>query len=332
MSFSNKKKVLITGAGGAAIPGLIERLKNQDYIVMSADMDSHAVGLYFADKSFIIPPGNSIEFFNTILNICINEKIDAVIPLVDEELLKCKELEKHNISVILPRYEFIETCLDKYTLMKFLENFNISIPKTKLAIHGYDGLAFPIVVKPRTGRGSRGLKIANSEQELLNHLETTDYAIETLLFQEYIEGTEYTVSVVVWKDGQVQAVVPKEIISKKGVTKLAVTRHNDKIDALCRKVQACLHADGPFNVQLRLDIKTGEPLIFEINPRFSTTVSLTIACGVDELGGLISQAIYGKSSNQFTEWQDGVVLIRQTLDRFINETDFLTCSNKIIKN
>ena len=97
-------------------------------------------------------------------------------------------------------------------------------------------------------------------------------------------------SVVVWRDGIVRAVVPKEIIDKRGITRLAVTRKNDAIDRLCRNIQERLRADGPFNVQLRLDAN-GTPLPFEINPRFSTTVTLTQAAGVDELGSLVDMAL-----------------------------------------
>jgi len=140
--------------------------------------------------------------------------------------------------------------------------------------------------------------------------------------QQYIDGTEYTISVVIWKDGDVQAVVPKEIISKQGITRLAVTRKNPEIDALCRKIQDNLHADGPMNVQLRLDNSTGIPYVFEINPRYSTTVTLTDRAGVEEVYGLLRQASYGGQDYSFGNWEEGVVLIRQTCDEFIKEEDF----------
>lgn len=325
MVTSDKKTVLITGAGGAAVPGLIRRLRKNGYIVVAADMDPLAAGFYYANKSFVIPAGNSMDFLPAISDICSTEKVDVIVPLVDEELLACLELERDAIAVMLPRYDFVETCLDKYALMGRLSKANIAIPETRLATNGHEGLMFPLVVKPRIGRGSRGLQIVRTEAELSDYFTTTNYAAEALILQEYIEGVEYTVSAVAWRDGEVQAVVPKEIISKKGITKLAVTRRNSRIDELCYRVQSQLRPDGPFNVQLRIDERSGEPLIFEINPRFSTTISLTIAAGIDELGGLLSQAIYGRGSYEFGEWQEDIVLLRQTLDEFISEADFLAC-------
>jgi len=314
--------VILTGAGGAAIPGLIERLRDKGYRVLAADMDPCAVGLYLAEAGFIIPPGGSPEFLPVLREICSQEKVDVVVPLVDEELLSSLELEREGIMVMLPRREFVATCLDKFHLMQQLQAVGVPVPETRLVSSGWSGLRFPIVVKPRKGRGSRGLGIVGSEAELLSFLEVSSFAYDELLLQTYIEGPEFTVSVVVWRDGELQAVVPKEIILKKGITRLAVTRRNAKIEALCREIQARLRADGPFNVQLRLDVGTGDPLPFEINPRFSTTVSLTIAAGVDEIGELIAQEVGGSERKELTDWREGVVLLRRTLDEFVDESDF----------
>lgn len=314
--------VLLTGAGGAAIPYLIEGLHQRGYRVLTADMDPNAVGLYLSDAGYIIPPGKSPEFLSVLRNICHHEKVNVVVPLVDEELLRSLELEKDNLIVVLPEYDFVNLCLDKYQLMKKLKGAGILIPDTHLISDSLNDIHYPVVVKPRTGRGSRGLGIIYSEVELASFLESSPYQNDELLLQTYIDGLEYTVSVVVWRDGEVQAVVPKEIIFKKGITHFAVTRRNEKIETLCKRIQEKLHANGPFNVQLRLEKNTGTPLLFEINPRFSTTVSLTMAAGVDEVGGLISHAIGDDSDKKFTQWKEGVVLMRRTLDEFVDEPDF----------
>ena len=322
------KTVLLTGAGGVAMPGLIAHMRKLGFRVLVADMDEHAAGLYLADAGFIIPAGKSKDFLPALRKICLDEKVHVVITMVDEELSTALSLEKDGIAVIAPRRRFIEICLDKFELMKQLKAAGIRVPQTRLAIDGPDGLAFPLVIKPRTGRGSRGLGILESKANLDAYIETSSYSADELILQDYVEGPEYTVSVVCWRDGEIQAVVPKKIIVKKGVTHLAVTKKEPKIDALCKKIQASLGADGPFNVQLRIDEQTGEPFPFEINPRFSTTVSLTMASGVDEIGGLVEQALNGREKYCFGEWQEGLVMLRQTLDAFLDEETFLNASIK----
>lgn len=317
--------VLITGGGGAAVPGLIERLRDSGYRVLAADMDQYAVGLYLADSGFIIPAGKSPDFLPVMCYICRQEGVDVLVPLVDEELVAALELEKEGIIVLLPRREFVTLCLDKFLLMQSLREADITVPETNLVSNGIGDIGFPLVIKPRTGRGSRGLGIANSQEELEHFLQNNPYETDALIVQEHVQGTEFTVSVVVWRDGEVQAVVPKEIIFKKGITRLAVTRRNPEIEKLCCAIQDNLHADGPFNVQLRVDQDTGQPVPFEINPRFSTTTSLTIAAGIDEFGGLIAQAVQGRNGYHFGNWQEGVVLLRRTLDEFIDESAFRNC-------
>lgn len=315
--------VLITGAGGAATPGLIERLRCKGYRVLAADMDSNAVGLYLADMGFVIPQGSSRHFLPALRAICHREEVNALVPLVDEELVAALELEQDGVAVLLPRREFVVACLDKFRLMRRLDGLGIPVPKTRLASDSLEGMGFPLIAKPRTGRGSRGIGIVNSQEQLASYMGDSPYPREKLVIQEYVDGTEFTVSVVVWRDGKVKAVVSKEIILKQGITRLAVTRHNTRIDTLCRRIQDTLRADGPFNVQLRIDRITGEPLVFEINPRFSTTISLTIAAGVDELGALLAEAIVGRQEQNFGDWQEGLVLLRRTSDQFMDEAAFL---------
>jgi carbamoyl-phosphate synthase large subunit len=103
------------------------------------------------------------------------------------------------------------------------------------------------------------------------------------------------------------------------VTRLAVTRRHPAIDQLCRAIQERFRADGPFNVQLRL-APNGTPTAFEINPRFSTTVTLTVAAGVDEVGGLVAAAS-GTALPTVDHWQDGLALVRSSVDRFVLEAE-----------
>lgn len=317
-----KINVLLTCAGGASLPFLIKLLKRKGFRVFTADMNPKAVGLFLADKGFVIPPGRSSDFLPKLKALCQKEKVDVLVPLADEELLKACKLEKDGITVILPRAEFIKMCLDKYIQMKKLKQTGILVPKTSLASESFKKMNFPLVIKPRVGRGSRGLRVIKSKRELQETLKDISNDLGNFLVQEYVDGTEYTVSVVVWRDGKVQAVVPKEIISKKGITKLAVTRRNLKINTVCRNIQKTFKANGPFNVQLKINKEDGRPYIFEVNPRFSTTITLTIKAGVDELGEIIKQAVFGAKKKNFDNWKEGVVLLRQSFDQFIDEKDF----------
>ena len=85
-------------------------------------------------------------------------------------------------------------------------------------------------MKPRVGRGSRGIARISNSDALRSYIDSTNYSTNNIIVQPYIEGTEYTVSVIITRDGTVHSVVPKRIIKKDGVTKLAVTENVPSIN------------------------------------------------------------------------------------------------------
>lgn len=286
-------------------------------------MDPHAVGFQLADLGVVVPSGGSPEFLPAMRRLCSDEQVDVVVSVVDEELEPLCELEAAGVKVVQPERAFIRLALDKLGLMRQFSESGLPAPRTELATEiDLEKLIYPVIIKPRVGRGSRGILIARDEHSLTAGLAASLYPRDELIVQKLVVGPEYTVSVVLWRDGEVQAVVPKEIIDKRGVTRAAVTRKNEKIDSYCRDIQRCFGANGPFNVQLCVDRSDGTPYAFEINPRFSTSITLTMAAGVNELTGLITQALEGRESWKFGPWREGRIMTRRTLDLFSDETEY----------
>ncbi|MBQ1080513.1 ATP-grasp domain-containing protein [Nocardiopsis sp. B62] len=315
---------MVTTAGSAPTPGTILRLRENGFRVVATDLDPAAPGLYLADRGCLVPPGDSEAFLPRMRSLCAEEDAAAVVPLVDEELVRVIDLAKDGVAVLLPRLEFVTTCLDKYALMRQLEDAGIGVPRTWLASEwptdAADRSPGGLIVKPRSGRGSRGVMVVDSARDMARVVSESGYAADDLIVQERVTGPEYTVSVVVWRDGDVQAVVPKEVLLKQGVTKYAVTRRHPEVVRTCRAVQNALRADGPFNVQLCLDDE-GRPRVFEINPRFSSTAALTVAAGVDEITGLLRQAVCD-GPRLTDEWREGVAMVRHWTDEFMSEERF----------
>ena len=94
------KTVLITGAGGPAIAGMISVLRKWAYRIVAIDMLPFASGFYLADRAYVVPAGNALDFLPRLKEICIAEKVDAVISVVDEELPHVLQLEVMGIAVI----------------------------------------------------------------------------------------------------------------------------------------------------------------------------------------------------------------------------------------
>lgn len=309
--------VLVTCAGGVAVPGIIRHLQRaHNFRVVAVDADAHAAGLFVADAAYVVPRGGSWGFFTTLRSICQRESVSIVVPLADEELVLASKLRMFGVKVLAPSTTFISQCIDKYVCMTQLSNHDIPHPHTTLLCDARpDEFNFPFVVKPRRGHGSRGFAIIDGAHHFDYYMREC-HDTSAYIAQDMLEGEEFTVSVVVDSANTVFAVVPKRVICKRGVTRIAVTEINDDITQLCTRIALEMHACGLFNVQLVLDKATNTPMPFEINPRFSTTTSLTLAAGVDEIGGLIRHEL-GIGATSFSDsWKTGLVLLRQTMDEF----------------
>ncbi|WP_051063642.1 ATP-grasp domain-containing protein [Nocardiopsis halophila] len=317
-----RTSILVTAAGAEGTPGKILNLRDGGYRVVAVDTDPNASGLYLADAAYTVPPGSDPAFVPELRRICTTEDVRAAVPLVDEELVPIWELDRNGVQILLPRAELVDLCLDKLALNRRLAEAGLPVPPARPADEGPAGLAYPIIVKPRTGRGSRGIHVVHDPEGLDRALQAAPRPPERTLLQRYVDGPEFSVSVVLWRDGEVQAVVPKQVVHKAGSSRFAVSRRNEGITKACHGIARVLGADGPFNVQLRLDA-SGTPQVFEINPRFSGSATLTAAAGLDELTGLVGQALGPAGGGRLRdEWSEGVAMIRHATETFVPEARF----------
>jgi carbamoyl-phosphate synthase large subunit len=325
MNGNKAPTILITGAGGPAIPTIIESLRKKipNIRIIAGDMSEYAVGFHFADLGVVLPPGNDRDFLDCVKKIVVKEGISIIISVVDEELSKLGSLDSDDLKVIQPNNNFIDLCLNKIDLFNKLRDLTISVPKTILASDRKENdVIFPVIIKPIVGRGSRGIAIANNQVELEMQLAKSEYKEKDLLIQKYIQGDEYTVSVVAWRDNVIHAIVPKLVLVKQGVTKLAKTEKNLVVMEYCELLHKALQPGGPYNIQLVLDKQSGQPYLFEINPRFSTTATLIMASGMDEVGGIIDLIENRPYNFNHGNFQENLYMARRTQDVYMTEHDY----------
>jgi carbamoylphosphate synthase large subunit len=126
-------------------------------------------------------------------------------------------------------------------------------------------------------------------------------------------------------------VIPKRIIEKKGITNIAVTEFNESIVSMCRDITQKLAPGNSYNLQLILNHFNKKPYVFELNPRFSTTVTLTIIAGVDEIMMPLNFYLQGKNNCTVnTKFKEDIVLIRSIHEDYMNVSDYNRKRFKII--
>lgn len=272
----------VTGAGGAAGVVTIQSLaRRPDYRIVALDANPLSAGFRFAHASHVIPMAREEGFLPTLLRIARQEGLELLIPTVDEELLPlAREREgfaQAGVRVIVSDPPAVAACLDKYLLYQKLAAASVPVPQTWLPHEMTGKGTFPVIVKPRTGRGGRGVVECRTPAELEYALPRT----EAPIIQEFLSGDEYTVDCLSDMQGKPLGAVPRRRIEVKGgVSWRGATERARDVEELARKAVAFLGLQGPACLQARRDAQ-GRPKIFEINPRIGGTTSLTIAAGVD---------------------------------------------------
>jgi carbamoyl-phosphate synthase large subunit len=198
--------------------------------------------------------------------------IDCIIPGADEELVSVASriLKNPKTIAVIPNVDFIRTCLNKKELMNVLESKSIS----DLSYYrNKKEIEYPAIVKPIYGRGSREVHVVDNSTQLDGYFKLYNKKFNDVLVQRKVIGEEYTISVIVNNLNKIIGVVPKRVILKRGITRIAVSERNKIIDQVCKDIIKKMNPCGPFNVQLILEKNKAK--IFEINPRLSTTSVLT---------------------------------------------------------
>jgi carbamoyl-phosphate synthase large subunit len=283
MKTSEHATVLVTGTGGAAGIAVLRALVRHGHTVLAADCDPYAAGLYLVPEAhrLVLPRGDDPAFAKTLHATATAHAVDVVIPTVDEELEALAAarpaFRAAGISVLVSPEAALGICLDKWQLVAMLASV-IPVPLTTILDDDFMMApdAFPVIVKPRRGRGGRGVALIHDIDELAKY--PRDGA---MIVQEYLPGDEYSVDVLVGRGGQVLASVPRHRMRvDSGVAIAACTVIDPELVRLGGTAAAHVGLRGPANVQFRRDAD-GIPRLLEINPRFPGSVALTIAAGVD---------------------------------------------------
>jgi carbamoyl-phosphate synthase large subunit len=248
--------------------------------IIATDTDLLSPALYFTAKHYLVPLSASPDYIPVIKDICKEEEITLVIPTIDEELpifgRYKKRFEKKGIQILISDEKTCMICNDKYKTFKFFRRKGLPFSDTFLPEKiNYAKIKYPLFIKPRFGRGSINAYMIRNEKELRFFI---DYVKEPVI-QRFLEGREYTIDVMCNLKGKVISVVPRErMVIRSGVSDRGKTVKDKRlIDAAVRAADE-LKIIGPANLQCKMN---GDVTFFEVNPRFSGAIQLTIEAGAD---------------------------------------------------
>lgn len=279
-----------------------ENLSEGDKVV-ATDMQLSAPALQAADVKLQVPAVYDPEYVDITLNICKEQKIDALLSLNDLELPILAEnkarFEELGVKVIVSSSEVIDIAFDKYKTALWVESLGLKSPKTYVRLEdakralANGELEFPLFMKPRWGSGSIGLEsIADMEELdiyynlLMKKIKRTILAIasvgdEYIMIQEKLTGNEYGLDIMNDLEGNnVGVSVKQKLAMRAGETDKAVTVDIPEVRAMGRKIGEALGHIGNLDVDI-MQRADGAYCVLELNPRFGGGFPFSYEAGVN---------------------------------------------------
>jgi len=275
------KTVLITGIGGDIAQSIATILieSRPEFRLVGTDMNDRHAGQLFVDKVFQIPGASSVEYLDNIKGLIEEYSVDVVIPTSEQELSVFHTLiaEFGEDKCITAGVKVIDIGIDKLKTIDFIASLDIPVPWT-IKAEGATPKDFPCIFKSQKGSGSKNIFIVEDKEEALFFANKFPYSV----FQELLkpDNQEITCAVYRTKDGQISVLQLLRELSG-DATGWAKVICDNQVFKMCEKVAIGIELQGSINIQLRLT--DDGPRIFEINPRFSSTVLMRHRIGFCDL-------------------------------------------------
>lgn len=282
------KTVLITGIGGDIAQGVAMVIKEsrQDIRLIGTDMNLEHGGSLFVDEVLQVPAASSEAYLERVREIINIYSIDIVIPMSEPELSVFAPLidELGEDRCITAGKSVIAVGIDKLETMGTLASLGIPIPWSIEAGQELPS-EFPCIFKAQRGSGSKNMFVVQNHDEAVFLANKFPGSI----FQEMLEPADREVTCAVYRrrDGHIAVL---QLLRKLtgGFTGWAKVINDHETSEMCKLIAKGLNLRGSMNVQLR--ITNSGPRVFEINPRFSSTVLMRHRIGFSDLLWALDEA------------------------------------------
>ncbi len=277
-------RFLVSGAGGdigQSIANIINSYYSSVEVFGSDIHDEFLLGDVFREVK-TLPPVSSPLYLECLSDFLECNDIDIFIPTSEPELrwLVGSKVDPKDIpcKCIVPNAKAMQIGFDKFLTYQHLSANSIPAPWASLASMS-GAPEIPCILKSRAGAGNSSVYfIDNLEKSLLLQKIYPDY-----MWQQFLplsEG-EYTCGVYRCQNGETRVIAMKRRLAS-GVTTYAKVVNIPVISTLCVRIAESLDLFGGINIQLRMLEGLG-PMVFEINPRFSSTVGMRHWVGFKDL-------------------------------------------------
>jgi carbamoyl-phosphate synthase large subunit len=292
--------VLVTGIGGNVGQGVLRVLRSlpQPLRLVGTNVVRLSGGNHLCDAVHEVPWAWNDGYVDALVAVCREEEVQLVIPTTDHETVALARERLRLPTVAASPLESCEVFIDKLQTARRFEAAGIPFAASVLP-SAYEGQFGACVVKPRCGRGSRGVVIDHPDPASLG---------DEFLVQERLVGLELTTALYVTRTGELHGHVSMVRELRDGATMACtVTADHDAavhriVELMCRTFEI----RGSCNVQSVVD-DDGRVVPFEVNCRISGTSSIRHHFGFRDVEYTVAEYLDGHEPAPVTRGRGSAV-------------------------
>lgn len=275
--FLESQVVLVPGAAAPAGINTIKSLKMSNFAgkIVATDSTSLSAGFFMADVNEILPEADAQYYVKRLFEIVEKHHVQVLMPSSGYDIYPYSDnreaLARIGATAVVSDRDTLEFCRDKLLTYKKMSG-KYNLPFTTADPDKVK--SFPVIAKPRFGKGSRNVIKVNNEADL-RYISSN---FGNTIFQEFLPGVEYTIDVLSDMNKKPIIAVPRiRLQTKAGIsTKGRIIRDAD-LETTCMNMAREIGIRGPSCIQMKESSEEQLKLI-EINSRLGGgTIFSTLA-------------------------------------------------------
>lgn len=301
-AFGVMTTVLVTGAGAIIGYAAVRLFKQQPGIrVIASDIYADAAGQYWADIFHQVPlTSQRAAYLEAVDRIHSQHGIDLIVPCIEQDVAFYNAARDRwadkGVLIALNQPRLIELCSNKLRFHNALVGLapDLTIPSLATAASFDDAVAQlgPVLLaKPMIGYARKHHVIVSDRAAF----DTVKPLLgESHFLQQFVGQDDMEFTVAVYGDGEGGAPCQIQLqrrLSPAGATQSARVVSRQDIDEAVLRLCQIFKPLGPTNLQFRLHKE--RPLLLEINPRLSSSLSIRAKFGFNDCDMLVEHLVHG---------------------------------------
>lgn len=322
--------VIVTCLGGTYAPDTVQALRLDREIgarIIGVDADRETLHRHLVDEFYEVPSASEDPdaFVQELARVAERTRAEAVLPCADEEVRAIagarEQFAKMGLACPVEAQGILDLLRDKGTLFTTLRDMHVPLPAFRLVHSAGDmkkaagELGYPrtkLMLKPRTGRGARGLAVVDPDVKgfagqpgirghVVGDLETiiewagdSARGIHGMMLMEFLPGAAFDVDCLA-QSGDVVCMVCRRRVWNDPFSPMSqgcrVEREPD-VESLVAHIVRALRLNYVLDFDVAVS-KDGRPGLMEINPRLSGAAAASVGAGVN-FPALVARVALGR--------------------------------------